>query len=251
MSNSDIYNLEQDIGKFNMFRSNDTISSLSICKNVENYFNNMIDTKQQTGGVIFNTNNTFKNFYDKYIIPNALLIVLIIAVIILVIIRYLCDKSSKKLNKNIDNINENDIIQDEITEHVVKQVILPESSHKFDDRNKYKKYKNKLRKEREEIKKEKLKILEIIDELSSMNTAKINDNKQNNYVKNFNEYDGYGNYVGNLDDYTNYNPNYNPNTLNDFQEFNNNDTDGYYDMTKQNNDSNNYINDMYIEPPYS
>lgn len=269
-----------------------------VSKDVDDYFNNILNTKDKKSNFkILNTSSTLKNFYQYYIYPNALLIVLLVAVVIFFIIRYLCSNIKGKNSDNFNNINNNDKINDNIINNTDDVIYNSNEIENNNNKLKAQKDKEQLKKEKKEIRKEKLKILEIIDELSTMNSNanikysnnnynnnsyRSNNNNNGNYgYDDSNEYDNqndFSNYSNNIyqqqqsfgdsDNFSNYSSvnnyendsiilkkygnnyaqNHPTNSFDSFQEpyFDN----GSFQSLEKGIDSNNYINDMYIEPPY-
>lgn len=244
-----------DIYKFNnanlsMFSNSSDSNNykLFINKDVDNYFNNIINSKSNKSGGAQSLNNSsiFSNFYSDYVHPNMLLIVLLVAVIILVIIRYFCSNIKTKNTTTTKSENIESMKNTEI-ESIQKEKKNEQST------NKIKKYKKKLEQEKKEIRDEKLKILEIIDELTTLNSAQMSQNTNDyndEYIMDDNEIlKRYGN------NYTqNYSQNYSQNYTNSnmsLGSYENNTMNGsdYQTLNRELN-SNNFIDNFYIEPPY-
>lgn len=205
--------------KLNLNRSN-----LLVSKNIDDYFSNLI-TKPVTN-IQKNTKSqyTFEKFYTDYIDQNLLLIIILIGSIIFLIFKY--------YNKTFTE-------EDLNTEHFdkIKDV---NNINKIDNKTLLKKKKldqqlKLVKKYKIELDNEKNKILNIIDELSSMNyedSKKLN-NKIHNELKNNNKISSINNKISQID------------ALIDNVSSNN-----YSIIEKKINEKNNYIDGIYIQPPY-
>jgi hypothetical protein len=139
--NSKLYN---DLD-YNIYSTVKPQKSLLINKNIDNYFNEIINiTDPPKTYKIANKNNSyFSTFYKDYLENNMLLIFIIFIIIIFLTIRYYSKDIENEYFKN--NIN---------STKYKKKIIL--------QKNNLKKYKKKLDLEKD-------KILSIIDELSNIN----------------------------------------------------------------------------------
>ena len=201
------------------------MTSNLISKNIDNYFNDLINKP-----VIITSKKTtsFTIFYKDYIEHNLLLIFIIIFMGIFLLFKYYSKEDEN--NNKIDDYNEKyDLI-------------------------KKKKIRNKLSKEREILAKEKNELLSIIDELSELNIEKINIQSPNTNNNNFDNknYIHNENYVDNdsyIENKNLHNQNLNNNPFKvDAYKNNNLSSEDYYDVTEKNSE---LINGIYFETPYN
>lgn len=200
-------------------------SNLLISKNIDDYFSNLILKPSTSISKITKSQYTFEKFYTDYIEHNLLLIIILIGSIIFLIFKY-CNKTYTEDESNAEYFNKSNDIK--INNKINNKTLLKEK--KLDQQLKLvKKYKM-------ELADEKNKILNIIDELSSMNyedSIKLN-NKIQNKPKNNNKISLINNNVPSI------------NALIDNISSNN-----YSVINKKNNEKNNYIDGIYIQPPYT
>ena len=137
--------LHNDLDYYNIYSTVKPQKSLLINKNIDNYFNEIINiTDPPKTYKIANKNNSyFSTFYKDYLENNMLLIFVIFIIIIFLTIRYYTKDIENEYFKN--NIN---------SKKYKKKIDL--------EKNNLKKYKKKLDLEKD-------KILSIIDELSNIN----------------------------------------------------------------------------------
>ncbi len=189
------------------------MTSNLISKNIDNYFNNLINKP-----VVITSKKTtsFNIFYKDYIEHNLLLIFIIILMGVFLLVKYFSKEEID--NKIYDYTKEYNLIK-----------------------NKKKKIKNKLIKERELLIKEKNEILSIIDELSELNIEKINPD--NNNVKIYNEDESF------IENKILRNKNIQNNPfIVDAYKNNNLNSEDYYDVAEKNSE---LINGIYFETPYN
>ena len=195
----------------NMFNNklNLNKSNLLVSKNIDNYFSNLISKPEINIPKIIKNQYTFGNFYTDYIEHNLLLIIILIGSILFLIFKYY-NKTyiEENSNENFDKVEKID------NKSLLKEKKLNEQLKLV------KKYKIKLDNEKN-------KILNIIDELSSMNyedSKKLNnkiqkESKINNKIPSIN-------------------------TLID------NISGNYSVIDNKFNEKNDYIDGIYIQPPY-
>ena len=187
-----------------------------VSKNIDIYFNELILKPDPVKNVY-----TFSNFYDEYIEHNILLLFIIACLVVFFIIKYYNKYTEEYINIDPVNVNKCNTIKKKIKKNISKT----------------------------NLELEKKSILDIIDELSSLNYVKI---KQNNELieKEYNnihslEIPKY------IEEDVELNNNYTETLL-----FNNNiDSNDYYNINKNidynnKNDKNN-IKGIYIDSPYA
>jgi hypothetical protein len=232
-------NREWELYNFQNIGGSTEYDNLLINKDIDNYFNDIINKPiQQTSNITtIKSNYNLNKFYYDYIEHNLIFIVVLVGIIIFLIIRhYVKDfdnisNSDENSNNNFNNIKQNDIII---------------SSNK----NKSKKIqleKIKLNNYKKELDNEKQKILSIIDELSNMNDYETNLNTNQKYL---NTNQKYLNQDINTLYSNNYNKNNQSNQLNQSNQFIYDNDSNYYDINKKQNDKINEIDGLYIEPPF-
>ena len=206
------------------------MTSNLISKNIDNYFNELINKQ-----VVITSKKTtsFTIFYKDYIEHNLLLIFIIILMGIFLLFKYY--SKDDEINYKIDNYTEEyDLIK-----------------------NKKKKIKNKFKKERELLAKEKDEILSIIDELSELNFEKINSKSKNtndydNFINNNIDNHNIDNDIENdncIDNKNLQNKNLQNNSFKVDPYINNNlSSEDYYNVTEKNSE---LINGIYFETPYN
>jgi len=246
--NSKIYSSYNNLEKFN-FKNNIYSSvkpdkSILINKDIDNYFNNIINIPEQPKTYKIANKSSISTFYKDYLENNMLLLFVIFIIIIFLVIRY--------YTKDI----ENDYLNNNIK---FKKNILY--------KKKYNNEKNNLKKYKQKLNSEKNKLLSIIDELSNVN-YEINSMK-NNIIQQTNISNNNSNLDTNLLDLGNNKiekelENFNniisrdklkDNLINDISNKfdllqNNKPSKSYYNINKEFNDDNNLVEGMYIEPPY-
>ena len=176
-----------------------------ISKKIDTYFNDLIQIPDPPTIKSNKTYYTFAKFYDEYIEHNILLLFIILGLVIFLVVKYY----NKYYYENYDIINPNKII---IKKNKSKEKI-----------------KNKAI-ERKKLEEDKQSILDIIDELSTINYKKIKANKQQlekdflSDNSNYDEYDEINEYNSHINQ-TNQN-----NQTNQTNQTNGNDP--YYDDFK-------------------
>jgi len=224
---------------FSSVQNFDNINNPLINKNIDDYFNQIINRVEPIKTVnIIKTESFFSRFYNDYIIDNMLLIVILIFICIYLVIRY--------YTKEFDNQNIN-------TKNETKKILIKNKL----DKKKLLNTQNKLLNYKKQLDFEKNKIISIIDELSTINYDDIKqinqfqekyqeDSKpvEKKSIQHFNNTDNTNN------NYNNYN---NYNEYNKYNDFGNDHLDNYYNIIK--NDKNyqqtDLINGMVVEPPYN
>jgi hypothetical protein len=200
------------------------MTSNLISKNIDNYFNELIN-KQVVP--IPKKSTSFNIFYKNYIEHNLLLIFIIILIGIFLLFKYYL-----KENTNDDNYYD----------------YKKNKNYKDDDLKK----KNKIKKKRELLAKEKNEILSIIDELSELNFEKSKTISKNYNIDNDKDNSTNNNYIdnntnNNIDN--NYIDNNIETTLNvDAYKNNNLRSEDYYNINDKNSE---LINGIYFETPYN
>jgi hypothetical protein len=226
--------------------------SLLINKNIDNYFNEIINTKEpiKTYKIINKNNSFFSRIYKDYFENNMLLIFVLFIIIIFLALRYY----SKNYNSDNEHFNNNTKIKENL---LYKKKMIRE--------------KNNLKKYKQKLENEKKKIIDIIDELSTINyeidTPDLNKNISYNKVD--------GNSIGlsykpTLEKSSNSNKHMIQNNKSNFDQnkknliknvsnkisnfdsynnFNDNSNDNFYDINRNLND-NDLIDGVYIEPPF-
>ncbi len=238
-------NSYNDLDFYNIQSTFKNDKSLLINKNIDNYFNEIINIPEQPKTFkIINKNNSFFNiFYRDYLENNMLLLFVIFIIIIFLAIRY--------YTKDMDNEN--------FQNNTYRQKNILYKKKLNNKKNNLKIYKKKL-----DIEKEK--ILNIIDELSNINYEldSIKSNNQNQNIKlnqNNLENSGFNEIKNNLINEVN-------NKINNFGSFelenkirNLVDKDStyeksyfsdkiYYDISQKLDDNGPIVDGMYVEPPY-
>lgn len=144
-NNLDIYNL-----KNNIYSTVKPEKSLLVNKNIENYFNEIINVSDKTKTYkIVNKTSFFYKFYKDYVENNMLLIFIIFIIIIFLTIRYYTKDIENEYFENNKKLRKNSLYNKKI--------------------NNLKKYKKKLDNQKEKLNNDKQQILSIIDELSNIN----------------------------------------------------------------------------------
>jgi hypothetical protein len=195
-----------------------------ISKKIDTYFNDLIQIPDPPTIKSTKSDYTFAKFYDDYIEHNILLLFIILGLVIFLVVKYF----NKYYYENYDIVTPNKII--------IKK-------NKSNEKNKNKEI------ERKKLEEDKQSILDIIDELSTINYQKINANKKklekdfHTENSNYDEYDEINEY----DNYTN-------------QTNQTNSSDPYYDDFKTSrplysiNQQNQPVTKSYIhsqQPPYN
>ena len=236
--------------------------NLLINKDIDNYFNNIINkpTVQYNSNPI-KSNGGLQKFYSDYIEHNLIFIVVLIGIIIFLIIRYYV--------KDLDTFDTNSSINGKKVEYQKEQSYKQNEKFKTKSR-KLENEKLKLINYKRELDKEKQQILSIIDELSNINDNEnckmnltIDDpyiNSNMNYIKDnqdinkmySNNYNDAINKIG----YSNYNSQLESRTLphnyikNNITNYKDDEISNYYNINKIKNDETNKIDGLYIEPPF-
>jgi hypothetical protein len=250
--------IDNDIYKFNSSKlmsnsnKNQFDKEFFIGKDVDDYFNDILNSKDKKNNYkILNTSSTFKNFYEYYILPNTLLIVLLVAVVIFFVIRYLClnikSEKSDKFN-NVDSKKTN-TTNTNVTDATSTSVDIKENDSVINvNELKIKKDKEQLRKEKKEIRREKLKILEIIDELSVLNANASTGGSKN--TETFVDNNGYNDSYDD-NDYGYDNNEYNNHGMQSHMDYNNGrDTFDNFDNFSNYSNINSFENDNTILKKY-
>ncbi len=144
--------LNRDFEIYNNYETTDFNSNPLINPKINDYFTNILNQPEppKTYSVISKNDFTLKNFYQNYIEPNMLFIIIIIGFVIFLLIRYYTmDYEKKFADDDTDLTNDSDDSE------------LGSKSKK--------KYKTKIKKYKKDLDDEKKKILDVIDELSSIN----------------------------------------------------------------------------------
>jgi hypothetical protein len=143
-----------------------------ISKKIDTYFNDLIQIPDPPTIKSTKSDYTFAKFYDEYIEHNILLLFIILGLVIFLVVKYF----NKYYYENYDEITSNKII-----------IKKNKSKEKIKNRDE----------QRKKLEDDKQSILDIIDELSTINYQKINANKQqlekDVHIENsnYNEYDEY------------------------------------------------------------
>ncbi len=156
------------------YNSSDYPSGL-INKNIDHYFNDILTQPEiKNTSVIAKSDYTWSKFYSEYIEHNILFIIILIGVVIFLIIRYYSLEAEEAENKELDPDTDTDT-DDEFDSKTKKKI--------------KKKYKKKFDKYKQQIDNEKQQILNIIDELSSMNyeDQAYTSNLENQYNQKINQ----------------------------------------------------------------
>ncbi len=150
---------------------------------INDYFNDILNKPEiKPIGSVTKSEQTWGKFYRDYIEHNLLFFVLLIGVCIFLVIRYYTmdmDPGRENFNQDLDEFIEEDDDDDDYDPND------PDSYIKSHKKKIKKKYKTKIRKYKEELANEKQKILDLIDELSSINYEdqqrydKLNQEHQN------------------------------------------------------------------------
>jgi hypothetical protein len=156
---------------------------------INDYFNDIL-TKPEIKPIsmITKSEKNWGKFYRDYLEPNLLFFVLLIGVCIFLVIRYYTmdmDPGKERFNKLDDFIDEDEYDEDENDEDEDMDLNNPHSYIKNHKKKIKKKYKTRIKKYKDELSNEKQKILDLIDELSSINYEdekrynKLNQDYQN------------------------------------------------------------------------
>lgn len=150
----------------NNFETTDIGANPLINNRINDYFNNILNQPEpsKTYSIVTKSDYSWSKFYKDYIEHNMLLIVILIGIVIFLVIRYYSmdyDVKSDDDFTDIDKLDDSDL---ETTKGK-------------------KKYKKQLKKYKKQLDDEKNKILNIIDELSSVNyeEQKFYSSKEQNY----------------------------------------------------------------------
>lgn len=244
------WNSTLELNDFNQVGGSTEYDNVLINKDIDNYFNNLINKSTPVQNVsIPKSNYSFEKFYTDYIEHNLLFIVLLVGIIIFLIIRQYAkdydefDNSSND-EKLIETSNSQSKSQSKSQTKSQTSKPLSKSISKLKQIKKQQQIeKIQLSNYKKQLDMEKEKILTIIDELSN-----LNDYEYANLM--------YPNY---LDTNTNTNnfsliPNfkyYNQVDLNQKEPHNSTDVSQYYDVNKNQNDDINKVGDIYVEPPFN
>ncbi len=253
---------EWELYNFNNVGGSTEYDNLLINKDIDNYFNDIINKPiVQPNTNIIKSNGGIHKFYTDYIEHNLIFIVVLIGIIIFLIIRHYV--------KDFDTFD-----SDELNTKQVNKDNQEKQNEKIKIKSKKIEIeKLKLINYKKQLDREKQQILSIIDELSNINeyeNSKYNNQKyqylsepQINYNNNFmgdqNINDIYSNnYNNNKIKYLNQNSQFDPirqahnnNNINITNTNNNlDDVSNYYDVNKMHNDKTNEIDGLYIEPPF-
>jgi hypothetical protein len=255
---------EWELYNFNNIGGSTEYDNLLINKDIDNYFNDIINKPiSNVQSNLIKSNGGLNKFYSDYIEHNLIFIVVLIGIIIFLIIRhYIKDFDtfdSNKSNESNNTLNNNKINKgnQEKQNEKIKSISRKNEMEKI-----------KLINYKKELDKEKQQILSIIDELSNINEyennkynnqkylseSQINLNK--NYVKDKDIGMIYSDNYNNNIKYFNQNPQFDPNTMahnnNNINIINNeqDDISNYYDINKKQTDIINEIDGLYIEPPF-
>ena len=161
---------------------------------------------------ITNKSYTIQNFYNDYLQHNILIIFILFCIMLFLYSRYLYNQKKYKLYNDTNYMKQKKEIKNQI---------------KYIEHNK-----RFLEKEKHNLEQEKHKILNIIDEISSVNDK----NKINNM------YNSLDNDYVDEDNITNFN--------NDKFQDKIISNGSFRQYGNQDNDQNNYVNGVYIEPPF-
>ncbi len=144
---------------------------------INDYFNDILNVPEvKPVTIISKPEQTWGKFYRDYLEPNILFFVLLIGVAIFLVIRYYTldmDPDKEPFDKDINDLDE--FIEDDDEDVDLDD---PESYIKYKKKKMKYKYKNKIKKYKEELANEKQKILDLIDELSSINYEENNHYNQ-------------------------------------------------------------------------
>lgn len=219
--------------------------NILVNKNIDNYFNEIINKPilSQQVKIIPKTNYNFDKFYYDYIEHNLLFIFLLVGIIIFLIIQYYCRdfyiESYSNENNNLNIENKENIKEDK---YLNKEKYQKEKIKQLKKIQKLQQI--KLLKYKEQLDQEKNKILSIIDELSSINENEYNKNFMNsNYLNQDINMKYADNYVKSqlfFNQIENY----------DKSSYNSDDNSQYCNVNINYNDQNNYIDDIYVNPPF-
>lgn len=161
--------MNRDYDTYNNFETTDFNSNPLINPKLNDYFNNIINQPepQRNYTIMSKSDYTWSKFYNDYIEPNMLFIIIIIGFVIFFLIRY--------YTMDYDAIDDNDT-------NTTLDKLEDSDDSSIDSRSK-KKYKAKLKKYKKDLDDEKRKILHVIDELSSINYEEKNyySSLENNY----------------------------------------------------------------------
>jgi len=267
----------------NNFNDNLNNQTLLVSKKIDTYFNDLLQQPEITNIKISNKNEyTFSKFYDEYIEHNILLLFIIFALVVFLIIKYynkyysidnFNNQNLDDVNYTNDNNNDEDYDDENNDENDYNNNLNTTSKYSNKVKRKKRQNKNKTNsqfykeqlKEKQLLELEKKSILDIIDELSSMNYSKMNTNTSiinksiNNYTNDqyFNK--SINDEVNNYNDFSliapnpNSNPNLNPNS-NPNENLYTNNTMGYLNINKNINYKDkknpNVVNGVYIDSPF-
>ena len=242
---------EWELYNFENIGGSTEYDNLLINKDIDNYFNDIINKPiVQSNQNIIKSNVGLNKFYTDYIEHNLIFVVVLIGIIIFLVIRHYV--------KDFDTFNSDELIN---------------SSNKNQVKNKYNKYNDKIRTKtkkleieelklinyKKELDREKQQILSIIDELSNINDYEnykynnqsylsLSKHHQNSHPNLNNGQDInaiYSNNYNNQMGYFNHND-----TNNNITNYKDDNTSNYYDINKMQNDKINEIDGLYIEPPF-
>lgn len=227
----------------NNFKSSDYNTGL-VNHDIDNYFNNLLNKPipTPTYSIANKQGHSFSKFYSEYIEHNMLFIVLLIGIIIFLIIRY--------------------YIKDMDIELFQSEYCTPKKKNKIVKTDNYKDMKEQLFQYKKKLDKEKAKIINIIDELSSINNFghydSVNKIPNVSYQNNIN-YTMQNNMPNNTapklqqQQVNNKYNTFNPNETVMLKEMNSHNYDAnneFYDINRKLDDANNNINGLYIDPPF-
>lgn len=156
----------RDYELYNNFETTDIGGNPLINTRVNDYFNDILNQPEppRNYSIVTKSDYTWSKFYKDYIEHNMLFIVILIGIAIFLVIRYYSmdyDPKNSDDTTDIDNLDDSDL---ETTKGK-------------------KKYKKQLKKYKKQLDEEKKKILDVIDELSSINyeEQKYYTSKELNY----------------------------------------------------------------------
>jgi hypothetical protein len=220
---------------FSSVHNFDDMKNPLINKNIDDYFNEIINKIEPVKTVnIIKTESFFSRFYNDYILDNMLLIVILIFICIYLVIRY--------YTKEFDNQNINTKIE-------TKNILIKNKL----DKKKLLNTQNKLLNYKKQLDFEKNKIISIIDELSTINYDDIN--KINQFQEKYQEDSKPSTEKKSIQHFNNTNTNNtkNYNEYNKYDDYGNDYLDNYYNIIKndENYQQNNLINGMIVETPYN
>jgi hypothetical protein len=215
-------------------------NSLLVSRKIDNYFNELISKPEPQKIPIVKNDYTFAKFYDEYIEHNILLLFIILGLIIFLLIKYF---NKYYYTENLDNLDNDTNLDDDLDTNI-------NTNANIDAKNK-KKIKNKkssVISKKEELELDKQSILDIIDELSSMNYKKIEKNNkiiELNKTKTKTIMNNNHNHNHNHNP-NSHNPNHHNNNLNNYND--DDDYDDYDDYNQHHYSSMNTTN--VLDNPY-